>query len=700
MELDNSNRSSVYFAADEADQCVAVVLRKADDWFNALLRNRYLDKIRKSWCAYHGAYTSDGHDITFSGEQGELLSIAVNHYRNIAENILRMVTATRPAFQPRATNTDYRSQVQTTLASGLLDYYMREKRLERYLRKSVEYAIVLAGGFIKMEWNSTSGKIYDTMEPDLSPEEMEGKSDDEIALLKKQKAFPIYEGDVQFTNLSPYDVVFDTTKESYDDNDWVLCRSFKNKYDLAAKYPEYADKIIALTTKSEKMRSRVTLFEIDKTVDISVYEFYHKSTESVPDGRYMLFLASDIILMDTRLPYRSIPVYRIVAADILGTAYGYTGMWDLLPLQEAVNSTYSTVLTNQNTFGVQNILNPRGNDVRMSELEGGLNFIEYNAQVGKPEAMNLTQTPPEIFNFLGMLEKAMETISGINSVARGNVDEKLSGAALALIQSQAIQFINGLQQQYIQLIEDVGTGLLQMLRDFAVVPRIAAICGADNKAKMKEFTGDDLDTINRVIVDVGNPLASTTAGRVQMADQLLQMKLLTSPEQYLALINTGNLNVMTRGQTDEIMTIKSENEDLVEGKNIIRALYSDAHSLHIREHKSVIADPTLRRDAKLISRVLDHMQEHIELLKNTDPNMLQLMGEQPLAPTGGSPIGPGGAAPQQVPQGAPSPAGNMSNPESTGQQGPNPNAMLPQPAKPAQVAGNVPNAADNLKKLQ
>ena len=53
----------------------------------------------------------------------------------------------------------------------------------------------------------------------------------------------------------------------------------------------------------------------------------------------------------------------------------------------------------------------------------------------------------------------METLSGVNSVARGNPEASLqSGTALAMVQSQALQFMSGLQQSYIQLIEDVGTG--------------------------------------------------------------------------------------------------------------------------------------------------------------------------------------------------------------------------------------------------
>ncbi len=85
------------------------------------------------WAAYNGAYYStvqNGHKISFSGEQGEIANLPVNHLRNIAQNILVMITATRPAMEARAVNTDYKSLVQTKLANGLLDYYMREKRLE------------------------------------------------------------------------------------------------------------------------------------------------------------------------------------------------------------------------------------------------------------------------------------------------------------------------------------------------------------------------------------------------------------------------------------------------------------------------------------------------------------------------------------------------------------------------------------------
>ena len=482
---------SIYFASKPPKETAAIILQRANAWYNQLYNNGYLSKVKDCWMAYHGNFNSgngDGHKITFGGEQGELVNITINHLRNIGQHILEMITSNRPAMQVRATNTDFKSIAQTRLAENLLDYYMRDKRLEKYLKRAVEYAICLGAGYIKIEWNSTSGEVYE-----VNPE----------------TNTPIYEGDAIFKNLSPFDVVMDMSKDTSYDHDWVICRSFKNKFDLAAKYPELGNKIKGMQTKSDIYRYRIDLMSYDDTDEAPIYEFYHKRTESMPDGRYLLFLDDDTILMDTAMPYRDLPIFRISPSDILGTPYGYTPLFDLMPLQEAINSLHSIIITNQNAFGVQNIYVPRQADISMKSLEGGLNIIEGNAGAGKPEPLNLTSTPVEIFNYVQTLERTMETLSGVNSVVRGNPEASLkSGAALALVQSQTLQFMSGLQQQYVELIEDVGTALLNMLRDFAAVPRLATIAGKSNKAFFQEFfTGDDLSEVNRVIVEMGNALA-------------------------------------------------------------------------------------------------------------------------------------------------------------------------------------------------
>lgn len=663
-----------YFAKKEAKDTAYILLQKSKSFYNVLQANQYLEKLRKMWKAYYGAYNNSsgtGHQIEYTGEQGEFTALPVNHFANLARHIYVMITTNRPIMEARAVNTDYKSLSQTYLANSILDYYMREKRLEDALKQAAEMAVVLGSGFIKLEWNATSGEAYD-VDPDT------GEFN--------------YEGEIEFTNLSPMDVVVDGTKESWN-NEWVLTRSRENRFNLMAKYPEMADKIKGLPAVNQANNYNLYLFSNDDTDDVFIYEFFHKRTEAMSDGRYLLFVDTDIVLLDTKMPYRDLPVYRISAQDIMGTPYGYSPMFDIFPLQEAINGLYSTILTNQNAFGVQNVFVPRNANIAVNTLEGGLNIIEGDM---KPEALNLTQSPAEVFEFLQILEKATETISGVNSVSRGNPESSLkSGTALALVQSMSLQFVSGLQQSYVKLIEDVGTSVINILKDFSTAPKVIAMVGKNNRPYLKEFTGESISAINRVVVDVGNPLSRTIAGRVQMAEQLLQMQLLKTPEQYMQILNTGKLESAMEGEMAELLLIKSENEKMLDGESpIVSPL--DQHRLHITEHKAVLADPELRNDAAMVKNVLDHIEQHLNMLRTTDPDLLNLIGEQPLAPQGGNPATGNGGAPQPT-QGAVqgSPMGDMMQNQAqgfpsagdqiqTGAQGPQTLPNMPKPPPPFQ----------------
>lgn len=629
MKIPETSRE--YFAGSAPEECAGNLLHKSFTFFNVMGGNAYVDKFHKMWKAYHGVYSDNAysdHQINFTGEQGELVVLPVNHFRNIAQHIYTMITSNRPSMDARPINTDYKSQAQTYLATGILDYYMREKGLEDAIKRAVEYGVVLGSGYIKMEWNATAGEAYDA-DPETG----------EFA----------YQGDIEFSNPSPLDVIFDGTKESWN-HQWVMVRSFQNRFDLMAKYPEKADTIKGIPSKRELDKYSLQMFTNDDTDDIAVYEFFHKPTEALPDGRYMLFVSTECVLLDTKMPYRRIPVFRIAPGTFLGTSYGYTPMFDIFPIQQCINSIYSSIMTNQNAFGVHNLYVPRNANFNVNNLDGGLNIIEADA---KPEVLQLLATPQESFKFLEMLIQAAETISGVNSVARGNPEASLrSGSSLALVQSMALQFISGFQQSYVKLVEDTGTGLLDILKDFAHTPRLVALVGKNNKPLLKEFTGEDITQISRVIVDLGNPLARTIAGRVQMAEQMLQMKLIKNPQQYFQVIEGGKLETMFEGDMSELFLIKRENENMLEGKPVITSIY-DAHRIHIMEHKSLASDPDVRLDVGLMEQLNRHIQEHIDMLRTVDPDLLALLGEQPLQPMPqqGQPPGPAQPSSQSMESG-------------------------------------------------
>lgn len=608
--------NKTYFAALPREDVGSELMRRCDNWYNYISASGHYLRMKKSYNAYYGIGESGTtSEITRSGVQGELALIKVNHFRNLVQHMLVMTTQQRPAMEARAVNSDFKSQAQTVLANGILDYYMREKNLERYLKIAAEMSLIFGEGYVGMEWDEQLGDEYD-----VDPDTQEIK----------------HTGDLKYRNYTPLDIVKDVYIESYDEHEWLIVRQWKNKFSLAAKYDELADRILELQTKDQVGDMVLEWFNkaITETDRIPVYSFYHKQTDALPSGRLVVFCSDDIILYDGPLPYREIPVFRIAPGDFIGTGQGYTIGFDLLALQEAYDALCSAVVTNQSTFGVQNIMIPTGHNIAVQQLAGGLNLIEYDPGSGPPQALNLTNTPPEVFQFIDKLEKVMETISGVNSVARGNPEASLrSGNALALVQSMALQFNNGLQQSYAALIEDIGTSTLNALKDFAAAPRVAVIVGKNNRSLVKEFTGNDLDKVDRVIVDVGNPLAKTTAGKMEIADNLMQMGLIKTPQEYFSVLKTGDLDPLIKGDFSEIMLSHSENEELAQGKSV-QALVYDSHSLHIKEHRCVLASPDARKNPEVVRAVNDHIAQHIELLRNTDPGLLMQIGEQPMPPPG------------------------------------------------------------------
>lgn len=658
MATDNQDTPLDYWAAKPTAEAAAAVEDKIDQYYSTIRDSGLLNIWQRACDSYHMALSNRGL-IGSVGTHGELSQLDVNQFRNFIDHMVTMAVQQRPAFEPRSTNTDVKSQAQTILARGLLDYYMREKRLEQRIKKAVMFACLFGEGFVRTDWDATAGEPYG-----VDPE-----SEEELK-----------QGDIVYSAYDPSCVIRDCSVTSYEDLDWICFKTFTNRYTLMARYPEFRDRLSSTSNDQAKTDSIKTMTRLTNAVEdtdlVPVYHFYHRKTDALPEGRVLHFCDSETVFVDGPIPFRDLACYRVTASEMLSTPFGYSVSFDLLGLQQAINTLHSTIFTNQETFGVQNVMVPRGSNLSVSELSGGLNLIEYDQQMGPPQSLQLTQTPPEIFNYVQQLEHTMETLSGINSVARGDPQASLkSGAALALVQSQAIQFSQGLQNSYIQLLEGVGTSTINILRDFASVPRVAMIAGKAQRGMMKEFKGDDLSSVNRVIVDAGNALSRTTAGKVQIAQELLQSGLIKTADEYLMVLETGSLEPLTEGPTNELLGIRSENEAMMDNK-AVPVMVTDAHMLHIQEHKAIMSDPEIRRDPELVALIGDHIQQHVAAL--SDPNnavLLQLLGQQPVP--GAPPQAPQGDQGQGVAQG---PAGQ---PPAGAQPSANDMAqgMLPSPPK-------------------
>ena len=403
------------------------------------------------------------------------------------------------------------------------------------------------------------------------------------------------------------------------------------------------------------MSNKTTTQKRDK---IKVYTFYHEKTPAVPGGRVVRFI-DGAILQDKPMPYRRMPLTCMKGDSILESSFGYTSAIETLGPQQAIDTISTAIMTNNAVNGVQKIWTKTGDNVSVTQLGEGVTHLQSNEM---PQGINLTKSSPEAYNFLDKLESVVETMSGISSTVRGKPEANLkSGAALALVVSQSIQFASLFEESYNNMIEMEGTDLIDKLRVFAKTPRVAAILGNASKPYQKQFTAKDIDQINRVVVERANALSKTTAGRIQLADTLLEKGMIENAKQYVAVLTTGQLEFATENTQFRLLNARSENEELRNGRDV-QAIVTENHAEHIFEHSVLIENPDAKKDPALMQLVLDHIQEHLDLWRSADPALLMITKQQPPPPPLAPP--PGAMPPmppdQGQPQGMPSEASDPS----------------------------------------
>lgn len=649
-----------YFASKQVNELLPELADKIKKFFDYKERIGESRRWKKSYDLYYGDHveSGDNSEVSFVGDDGELTAYGINYYRNLVKHVLAITCSEKPSYDYRAKNTDLESLQQARLADSIVESYLVEKRMGRHMKQAAERALVFKEGFTFMQWDTSAGKALMPV-PVLNPDGTPKVDSNGIPFQKIQ-----HEGDPSAVSKSPWEVIRDINLRDWVSCKWTIVKDYENKYDLATRHPDKAEDILKLSSNCDESEFQIKnvirgLIQEDDSDIIPVWHFYHLPTDSMPAGRYTKFITSSLHLYDGAYPYSSksgnhkLPVQRITPGERFDTTDGYSEFNDLMVLQQVINVLMSSVFTNQQVTSVPIIWMPDGVNIAPEQLQG-LAILKGGPPGSEPKAIQLTATPSEVFKNVESVKGAMTELSGLNSVITGAESKDLSGAAIGRYQSMAIQFSSNFQQSWAELQEDNGTFLLHLLQNFANTKRITAMAGKSNKGAMKAWTGKDIDQIERLVCDLGNPAFRTFSGRIDTADKLLDKGLIKDPTQYMQLIKTGNIDPMFESPLSKLELIRKENEILMEGGQV-RAMVGDTHIQHAQEHRVILDDPYIRSLAdqgdplalKILQNTTDHIMEHKDLNTNQDMFWFAVSGEQPPPPPMMPPPGPAGAPPPQ-----------------------------------------------------
>lgn len=728
----NANRT--YFAAEpfKSEEIGKKLITKVEEYESHILVRQVDERLALAYQHYFGVSPDSFHATSIvarAGDQGELAEIRINHARALVQSLLNLIIKDKFVWQPRAANYSYQAVRQTELASSVLEHYWHNHRVKQLTDRAVEEAIAFTEGFVMLEWDECAGLIS---HPDPSPDNPDGV---------------LRTGDLRYRNISSWDVIRDPNAKSWDELRWIITRVMTNRYDAVARIYKrtditqdeqdfLAEKLLSVNNlpyNSLKSSSKSKDWESD---DIPVFRFYHKPDAILEYGRETHFLADGTVILDVPLDLDVIPVFRVAPAELIGTPFGYSQYLEILGIQEMSDSIQSSLASNISTFTAQSVIIEEGVNIQIEDLAGGMKVL-YRPSGSDKDAvlpLQLTKSPPEAFTFVGSLKSQQELLMGLNETVRGQVQsDRMSGSAMALLDTQALRQASALASNYIRLVQDVGTYSVRKIRKHATIPLKIAMVGKSKMSLVREteITGDDLSEVDQVFVDIGNPMTQTAAGRFDLATQMMQMKLLTDPAKVIEVLETGRLEAATQKDREELRNILRENEMITEGEKPVVMLH-DNHLIHGKEHSNPVSSPEARLNEKVVTAYINHMHDHYQqffgvppgqyvpdmmsppdpatgqpriIFQQTDPiyreRMLILSGQPPpppmapmppnLPPPGMGPSGMAPGGPGQGPEGAPvpnpgsnaAPAGPDAGAAPGGPPGAEPSNLPQQPQNPS-----------------
>lgn len=609
---------------------------------------------RQKWAqAYRHRYGFDfgagsTSEVLRDGEQGELSKVRVNNSTTTQQALLGLLLSPKFNWRPIARNRDTGARAAQTIAINVLEYYWRVRRMARIAAKWADKGIRYGEAFVFAPWDETQGPDVIPDGPDMEPDadEMGEPPEMEMAPVDANGApvepettqtpapmpgestqtpapMPavttpsrmLKDGDFKFHVVSPWDHF--TDEEATDDAmvDWRAVRIWMKRADVIALWPTTVDEgeteslISAQAPHDSTTRINATL---RRNADrIPVFFFFHDRTPAVPDGRETVLVNAKCVLKDGPLTYKRMPIVRFAPEEQDDSPHGYTVNFDQLGVQDVIDGLESAVATNQLTLATQSLYMEEGTKASPDETHGMRVFYgKPGAEPPKPLA--LTATPKEVFDNLERLPSRQRDMMGLNDVSMGQPETaQMNAEAFALLAGMATQRNSPKQQALLDSMGELGALVLGELSERVSDERLIAIVGkgASNQYEEEYFTGGDLQGVEQVIVEVGNPLEQSVAGRFQLAQLYLQLGVKMTPDDVAQVVETGRLDVATNPIRSQDLLISHENDELSQGKPAPVSIFDDAIA-HCIKHRAALDEPATRRNPQAVKAIQQHIDEH------------------------------------------------------------------------------------------
>ena len=541
-----------------------------------------------------------------------------NHIAPTVDARIAKLENMKPELTVRAFSDEEGDVKAAKLATGILRYVQDRVALNAVSSRVTTWAELCGSAFFKVDWNSAGGR--------------------QVAMDAEGK--PIYEGEVQLSAVSPFEVFPDRLDaEDFDEIYSVIharavpVSYIAERFGVAIGGRTISGQYGYSEPSSHRPPNQTFGINFTEIRDAEILiERYTKPSPENPNGKLeivaggQLLYAGDLPFINGERNERGFPFVKQDSMHLPGAFFGGSVIDRMIPVQRAYNAVRNRKheFLNRLSMGV---LMVEDGSVDADELaEDGLlpgKVILYRQGSKTPEMLDCGTIPPEFKDEEEWLEREFSLVSGVSDLFQNSTPVRVTSASgLQLLLSQDETRMAGTVLSIERAIKEVARQILRLYRQFAGTARLMTLTGDDKKVQLYYFNASNLE-VNDLQFETKE--TNSPEKKKETLLRLYEAGLLTDEKGNLTAENKHRiLEAFGFGSYENVRDISSlhiakAGEENVEmkGGEIAPEEYDD-HTLHIQEHTRFLLGAEFKRSKnkeEWKARLLAHMREHRAMSK-------------------------------------------------------------------------------------
>lgn len=504
-------------------------------------------------------------------------SVFINELYRVVVDQVSLVVSNELVPDVLPNTDDYSSKVAANVSRDWLESMNYDLDTESWRYRWEMQKKVFGESYAIVMWNPQKGDLNkyakEYINDDVDYLDEEGKNIESLGGMPMKVKKALRNGDVDFFNPFPWDVMEDP-KIRQEDREWFYWKEYVEIDKLKKKYPKYNWEA---SKQDDKFYDVMSGSEKDDPNRRTIYYFYHKSSEFLPEGRFIV-CSKDYVLknhpleMPTIINNQELPLVRFQDLQIGATIRGAPILFRNC---KSLTMTYNK-LTNQMVSNAEmespKLFVHEMSGVDVQRLPTGSLGIEWQGNI-KPTIETPASNTSSIFNLREAIRKNIDEMALQTPMVRGDTPNSQLDSFVALQHFEDIrnQLASPDIKGHIRSMEKLYRLMIQTAYDKYNPDdqRLIKILGKHNSYQLRYFNPMNLGKVYDVKIHTTGNLANSKAARTQMMISIKrEFPEMVSNELFMDYLGLSHSRNFMNSMTAAVSSAQAENQDMLNGKEI------------------------------------------------------------------------------------------------------------------------------------